>query len=93
MISQNCLVSVPLEVYACTQNSTLNNSSFVRISNISDCTEIQEVLKLMQAKKSVEHPLTQGDNTSCGSFESSKQGDNIALLLKENIDKLVKKLQ
>ena len=91
MINQNCLVSIPLEVYACTENSTLNNY-FICISNISDCPEIQEILKLMQAKKKVEHPLTQGDN-SCESFKSSKETDNIALLLKENIDKLVKKLK
>ena len=61
---------------------------------ISDCIEIQQILQLLvQAKKSTEHPVTQDDNTRCEGLKSPKEMDDIALLLKENVDKLVKKLK
>ena len=48
-----------------------------------DCIEIKKVLQLMQAK---EHSGTQDGH---GGLEK----DDITLLLKENVDKLVKKLK
>ena len=79
MINQNSLVSIPLEVY-CILN-------ILCILLNPGCTEIQEILKLIQVEKS---GMAQ-DVSSCEGVESSTE--NITLLLKENVDKLVKKLK
>ena len=82
MTNHSSLVSVPIQLHGFINSCVLSVPLYLCISLNSGCTEIQEVLKLLQAGKSnVEDPVVTDKDVS--SHEDSPSGTDITVLLKE----------
>lgn len=94
MTNQSSLVSGPRYIL---NILFIHNYIFTYVLNLLNpgCTEIQEVLQLIQAEKSgMQNPAAKDkDVLSCEDLDSPTKTDNITLLLQQNIDKLVENLK